>query len=63
MGRPKLTEQKAQIAARVGSKVKAAIEVLTEEECRTQSQTIELLLKESPRIKAQLRKKSNGNGK
>lgn len=59
MGRLKIPEPKRQIAARVAPKIKAAIEVFASRERRTESQAIEILLEESPKIKAQL---TNGNG-
>lgn len=61
MGRPKTPEPKRQIAARVAPKIKAAIEVFASRERRTESQAIEILLEESPKIKAQLQ--GNGNGR
>jgi hypothetical protein len=60
MGRPKVPEPKRQIAARVAPKIKAAIEIFASRERRTESQAIELLLEESPQIKAQL---TNSNGR
>ena len=56
MGRNKLSETKLQIAARVAPRVKMAIELVAENERRSESQAIELLLEESPKIKAQLQK-------
>lgn len=64
MGRPKLLETKEQIAARVARRVKVAIREVALKERRTESQVIELLLEESPKIKAQLDKKqANGNNR
>lgn len=60
MGRPKLPESKRQIAARVAPRIKAAIEVFASRERRTESQAIEILLEESPKIKVQLQ---GGNGR
>lgn len=62
MGRLKQKQTKAQIAARVSPLVKIAIEAVAKEERRTESQTIEILLEESPRIRAKL-SPSNGNRK
>jgi hypothetical protein len=59
MSRPRVPEPKRQIAARVSPSIKAAIQVFASRERRTESQAIELLLEESPKIKAQL---TNGNG-
>lgn len=59
MGRLKQKQTKTQIAARVSPLVKIAIETVAKEERRTESQTIEILLEESPRIKAKL--SPNGN--
>lgn len=61
MGRPKAPEPKRQIAARVAPKIKTAIEIFASRERRTESQAIEILLEESPKIKAQLQ--SNGTGR
>jgi hypothetical protein len=61
MGRPKLPESKRQIAARVAPRIKAAIEVFASRERRTESQAIEILLEESPKIKTQLQR--NGTGR
>lgn len=60
MSRPKVPEPKRQIAARVAPQIKAAIEVFASRERRTESQAIEILLEESPKIKAQLQ---SGNGR
>lgn len=62
MGRLKQKHTKAQIAARVSPLVKMAIESVAKDERRTESQTIEILLEESPRIKAKL-SPSNGSRK
>ena len=61
MGRKALPEMKVQIASRVAPGIKAAIDVVAVAEKRTTSQTIEILLEESPRVKAEIRK--NGKAK
>lgn len=60
MGRPKLPETKPQVAGRVAPKIKAAVKAVATRERRTESQTIELLLEQSPKVRAYLR---NGNSK
>jgi len=59
MGRKALPESKVQIASRVAPRIKTAIVAITEAERRTESQVIEILLEESPRVRFELRK----NGK
>lgn len=61
MGRKSLPEAKIQIASRVAPRVKLAIDAVAVAEKRTTSQVIEILLEESPRVKAQIRE--NGKGK
>lgn len=52
MGRPKLPARKKQIGSRVAPGIKAAIEFIAKTERRTESQAIELLLEDSPKIQA-----------
>lgn len=59
MGRRTLPESKIPISSRVAPVVKSVIDSVAELEQRTASQAIEILLKESPRVKARLGK--NGN--
>jgi hypothetical protein len=56
MGRPKLSETKQQIAARVAPSVKTAIEAIASSERRTESQVIEMLLERSLKAKARQEK-------
>lgn len=58
MGRPKLLETKPQVAGRVAPRIKAAVKAVATKERRTESQTIELLLEQSPKVRAYLK---NGN--
>lgn len=51
-----LPEQKQQVAGRVAPGIKRALSVIARQERRTKSQALEILLGESPRIKAELRK-------
>lgn len=62
MGRTTLPETKVQIASRVASDIKDAIDKIAAQGRHTASQAIEILLEESPRIKAIIRngKKKNG---
>jgi len=57
MGRPKLEETKVQIAARVAPRVKVALKMVAKNERRTESQIIELLLEDSPKIQAVLNRR------
>jgi hypothetical protein len=59
MGRKTLPDAKIQIAARVAPRIKAVIDAVVIAEKRTASQVVEILLEESPRVKAEIRK----NGK
>lgn len=54
MGRKTLPDAKIQIAARVAPRIKAAIVAVASQERRTESQVIELLLEDSPKLKAQM---------
>lgn len=56
MGRKALPENKAQIASRVAPRVKSAIDAVAVAEKRTTSQTVAILLEESPRVIAEIRK-------
>lgn len=59
MGRKSLPDAKIQIASRVAPQIKSAIDAVAVAEKRTTSQVIEILLEESPRVKARIRE----NGK
>ena len=59
MGRKASPDTKVQITGRVAPVVKLAIDEIANKEQRTTSQALEILLKESPRIKVKIRE----NGK
>lgn len=61
MGRKSLPETKVQIASRVSPAIKVVIDAVAKTEKRTPSQVIEILLEESPRVKAKIQ--ANGKAK
>jgi len=56
MGRKTLPESKVQIASRVSPALKRAIEVIAYRKEHTESKAIEILLRASPEIKAEMRR-------
>jgi hypothetical protein len=60
MGRTASPDTKVQIAGRVAPVIKLLIDEIASKEQRTASQALEILLKESPRVKARLREARNG---
>jgi hypothetical protein len=63
MGRTASPDTKVQIGGRVAPIIKLVIDEIADREQRTASQTLEILLKESPRIKAKLRENGKRVGK
>jgi len=59
MGRKSSPDTKVQITGRVAPAIKVVIDDIAVKEQRTTSQALEILLKESPRVRAKLRE----NGK
>jgi hypothetical protein len=57
MGRTASPDTKVQIAGRVAPIIKLVIDEIANREQRTASQALEILLKESPRVKAKIRAK------
>ncbi len=56
MGRKQLTERRILVSSRVVPRLKRAIDLIAKNERRNLSQTVEILIEESPRIKAELRR-------
>ena len=61
MGRTASPDTKVQITGRVAPAIKLVIDEIADKEQRTTSQALEILLKETPRIKAKIRE--NGKAK
>lgn len=57
MGRPKLPESKVHIGCRVAPVIKAALDKIADEGQWKPAQTLEILLKSHPRVKAEMKGK------